>query len=82
VPPELERSLIEEAKRQGTTPELLALEGVRRILPIEVAPMQEGALLDFLTGFVATADGTSEPYSQDGGRRFAEGLARKHQSSQ
>jgi hypothetical protein len=76
VPPELAIPLAEEATRRGTTPELLALEGVRRVLPPSpTARPVAGSLLEFLSGYVGTVEGSAEPFSQDCGRRFAEGLA-------
>lgn len=75
VPPELAGPLAEEAHRRGTTPELLALEGVRRILPPETSAAGPGSLLDTLAGHIGTVAGTGEAFSQDCGRRFAEGLA-------
>ena len=76
VPPELAVPLAEEARRQGTTPELLALEGVRRVLPVgSPPPPAADSLLEFLAGHVGTVAGSSEPFSQDCGRTFAEGLA-------
>jgi hypothetical protein len=78
VPDELAGPLAEEAGRRGTTPELLALEGVRRVLlaPSEVVPA-EGSLLDFLSGHLEPVDGSSEPWSQACGRKFADGLAER-----
>ena len=71
--PDLGSSLVAEAERRGTTPELLILEGVRRVLP-PAAP--EGrTLLDFLDGYVGTVAGTGEAFSQDCGQRFADDLA-------
>lgn len=75
VPPELAVPLAEEARRRGTTPELLALEGVRRVLPA-VPPLQAaGSLLEYLAGYVGNVAGSSEPLSQNCGRAFADGLA-------
>ena len=60
VPPEL----AEEACRRGTTSELLALEGVRRVLPAGFSPPQAaGSLLELLAGYVGTVAGSSEPFS-------------------
>ncbi len=76
VPPELAIPLAEEAGRRGTTPELLALEGVRSVLPEKRSPPPAAAsLLDFLAGYVGTVAGSSEPFSQDCGKKFADGLA-------
>ena len=41
-----------------------------------------GTLFDFLTGYIGTVAGAAEPYSQDCGRRFAEGLAERQQRGQ
>ena len=58
VPPELAVPLAEEATRRGTTPRLLALEGVRRVLPVSPATTPvAGSLLDFLAGHVGTVEG-------------------------
>jgi hypothetical protein len=76
IPPELAVPLTEEAGRRGVTPESLALEGVRHILPATPAPAPAGGtLLDFLAGHVGTVAGSGEPLSQDCGRTFADGLA-------
>jgi len=76
VPHVLAGQLAEEAGRRGTTPELLALEGVRRVLSATPAPPPPaGNLLDFLAGYVGTVAGSAEPLSQDCGRTVADGLA-------
>lgn len=77
VPPELTLTLIAEASRRGTTPELLALEGVRRVLGPDPAAAPAN-LLEFLAGHVGVVVGSGEPYSQDCGRKFADGLAAGH----
>jgi hypothetical protein len=69
VPPEIAVPLAEEATRRGTTAELLALEGVRRVLPISPGTTPAaGSLLDFLAGHVGTVDASAEPFLQDCGR--------------
>jgi hypothetical protein len=81
LPPDLEGRLTEEASRRGTTAELLALEGLRRLFPPNAAPAgSSGTLFDFLAGYVGTVTGTVEPLSEDCGRRFAEGLAQARQA--
>lgn len=77
IPDELAGPLADEASRRGTTPELLALEGVRRILPPPDPPVVPpgGTMLDFLAGYIGVVEGTGEAFSQDCGRRFAEDLA-------
>ena len=75
LPTEMVTTLTAEADRLGTTPELLALDSVRKNLPVEPTPLPtEGTLLDFLTGYVGTVAGSSEPFSQDCGKKFADGL--------
>jgi hypothetical protein len=76
LPPEIAMPLAAEAERLGTTPELLAVEAVRRSLPT-IDENGQGAknLLEFLEGYVGTVDGPTEALSQDCGKRFAEGLA-------
>jgi hypothetical protein len=78
LPPDLENRLADEASRRGTTPELLALDGLRRLF----APQLDGAapaetLFDFLGGHIGVVAGTAEPLSEGCGRRFSEGLADK-----
>lgn len=81
--PDIEARLIEQARQQGTTPELLALDGLRRLF----APEQDAAagsppgetLFDFLQGYVGTVGGTSEALSENCGDRFAQGMAEKQQ---
>ena len=75
VPPELAVRLAEEAVRRGTTPELLALEGVRRVVPSDPSPVPPpDSLLAFLAGHVGSVAGSDEPLSQDCGKSFADGL--------
>lgn len=80
LPPEVEGALAEEARKKGTTPELLALDCLRKVFTPtsekEIPP--EGATLyDFLEDYVGTISGTIEPLSEDCGRRFAGGLLEK-----
>ena len=80
LPPDLESRLAEEASRRGTTPELLALDELRRLFapqPNEATPAD--TLFDFLAGHLGAIAGTAEPLSEDCGHRFAEGLAEKQQ---
>ncbi len=54
--PEIEQALRDEAERQGTTPEQLALESLRRhfVQPEQGQPAAEtpGTLADLLSGFI------------------------------
>jgi hypothetical protein len=71
LPPDLEHQIAERARQRGTTPELLAIDGLRQLFA--QAPSTEGTgdgetLFDFLDGFIATVDGTAEGLA-DGERR-------------
>ncbi len=82
--PDLETALVRRAETQGTTPERLALDGLRQLYgmpePDEAGPQEEAGetLFDFLKGQVGTIAGSTEALSENGGVRFAEGLAEKH----
>jgi hypothetical protein len=84
--PDLETALGERARRQGTTPELLALDGLRQLYgtpaPGGSEPQEEtgDTLYDFLKGYVGTIAGSTEALSENGGERFTEGLAEKHKA--
>jgi len=85
LPAEVEAPLEEEARKQGTTPELLAVDCLRnRFSPqASTAKSDENeSLLDFLSGYAGTVGGTSEPLSEDSGKRFAEGLLEKQRRRQ
>lgn len=78
LPPDLEGRLTEAANRSGTTPELLAVESLRRLFPpITNQLAREGTLFDFLAGYIGKAAGSTEPLSEQCGKRFAERLVEK-----
>jgi len=86
LPPDLEKPLAEQARKQGTTPEILALDTLRQQFPAEsAAPEPDGGdakqesqtLYDFLKDYIGTISGTTEALSEDTGRKFAEGMAEK-----
>lgn len=85
--PDLERALLEAARRQGTTPELLALEYLReRLLETgDAGDPTESSLADFLGGYVGVLSSDEHVpgganLSEDTGSRFAAGLrARREQ---
>ncbi|MCI0378076.1 MAG: hypothetical protein L0215_10740 [Gemmataceae bacterium] len=81
IPPDLASRLFDEAQRRGTTPELLALDGLRRLFapPADNGSANQGTLFDFLAGYIGTVAASAEPYSENCGRRFAEGLAEKRE---
>lgn len=80
LPSDLEGSPAEEARRQGTTLELLAVDCLRRHF-VPAAATDKSAesetLFDFLSGYIGAVNGTTEALSENCGQRFAEGLAEK-----
>lgn len=76
--------MAKEARRKGTTPELLAVDCLRQLFtssPMTETPVEDEAetLFDFLAGYAGTISGTTEPLSENCGQRFAQGLVEKHQ---
>jgi hypothetical protein len=77
LPPDLEERLAAEARRRGTTAELLALDSLRQLFVPNGADDRAVAgesLFDSLSGYIGAVDGTSEALSEDCGRRLSEGL--------
>ena len=80
LPPEIEGPLAEQARRLGTTPENLALDGLRRLF---VAANSSGeqlkadTLFDLLVRDIGSVDGTTEALSERCGQRFAKGLVER-----
>ena len=92
LPPEIEGPLSEEARRQGTTTDLLALDKLRAlVVPADASETnrvpegkQSETLHDFLHDFSGILDsGAHVPnaaqMSMDSGRKFAEGMVKKRQ---
>jgi hypothetical protein len=82
LPSDLEEILVEEARRQGTTLELLAVDYLRKSLVLALAaekPAENATLFDFLSGYIGTVDGTTEALSENCGQRFTQGLLEKQQ---
>lgn len=89
VPPEIERVLVEEARRLGTTPELLAVDSLReRFSPAAIRSErlseQQGTLADFLSDHIGVlhssefvVDGAR--MSEESGKKFAAGMVKKRQ---
>ena len=80
IPPELEVPLAEAARQRGTTPELLAVESLWKIYAPTSATASStngGTLRDFLVGYVGTIAGSSEPLSEETGRKFADLLVER-----
>jgi hypothetical protein len=83
LPSDIEGPLTAEAQRRGTTPELLALDSLRKLfasLPVLGEPPDDATtLFDFLDGYIGTVEGSGEAFSENCGQRFAEGIAEKQQ---
>lgn len=73
VPDDIAAPLTAEAERRGTTPQDLALTHLRGLLS-DPAPSAK-LLLDYLGSRLGSVTGTGEAFSQETGRRFADGLA-------
>jgi hypothetical protein len=88
LPPVLEQAMTEQAKRQGTTLEVLALDKLNAaFLPATPdATVVEGeTLADFLGDFIGCIDsGEHTPggarMSENIGEKFAQGMVEKHQA--
>jgi hypothetical protein len=85
---EIEQALTEQAQREGTTPERLALEYLReRLVPLTpVAPPADGeeTLADFLAEHIGVLSSSEHRpggarMSADSGKQFAAGMVKKRQ---
>jgi hypothetical protein len=83
LPPDIEGPLTEEAQRQGTTPELLALDSLRkRFGPAsssEELTGENATLFDFLAGHIGMVEGSTEAFSDNCSQRFTDVLVEKQQ---
>jgi hypothetical protein len=88
VPIEIERVLIEEARRLGTTPELLALDSLReRFMPVAMEDKSikgQGMLADFLSDHIGAIHSSElvtggAQMSQGSDKKFAAGMLKKRQ---
>lgn len=86
--PDIEKALAEQARRQHTTPEMLALDALRERFVFSGAPEapvnEEATLADFLAdhiGVIASSEKVpgGARMSEDTGKKFAAGLFKKHQ---
>ncbi len=85
VPPDLEARLAEEALRRDSTPEAVAIDELRRRFPAAQqgavrAPAPGQTMYDFLKDYIGVVEGSGEAFSEDCGRRFAEGLEEKRKA--
>jgi hypothetical protein len=83
--PDLESALSDAARRQGTTPDLLAEAYLRERLDVrrhESPGTEAKTLADFLAGYVGVLDNGNDDDANEGnlaedtGRRFTEALSR------
>jgi hypothetical protein len=86
--PDLESALTEQARKQGTTPEMLALDSLRErfVAPTSQESSAEGqeTLADFLSGYIGILhSGEYIPggarMSEGSGKKFAAGMVKKRQ---
>ena len=86
LPEDIGQVLIEQARRQGTTPELLVLDSLReRFLPSALpsgATAEAGTLADFLGSHIGVLPSrehvpSGARMSEDTGKKFAAGMAKK-----
>ena len=88
IPPDIEQALVECARRQGTTPELIALHSLRqRFIPAVGHELPTGntkTLAEFLSGHIGILHSSDHVpggarMSEDGGKRFTAGMVSKRQ---
>ena len=90
LPPEIEETVAQQAKRQGTTTELLALDVLRRNFPPPVESPAEKtgtSLFDLLKNHVGVIHSSEyvpggAQMATDSGKKFAEGMVRKRHEGQ
>ena len=88
VPLEIERVLVEEARRLGTTPELLAVDSLRERFMLsgteESSIPGQGTLADFLQDHIGVLHSSEfiaggARMSEESGKKFAAGMLKKRQ---
>ena len=88
LPPDIEQVLVEQARKQGTTPELLALDSLRARFMPSLSPEEtteaEGTLTDFLGTHIGILHSSEHlpggaRMSEDTGKKFAAGMIKKRQ---
>lgn len=77
LPPEIEGPLSEEARRQGTTAESLAVEALRKVFVIPAPPAGAQSLYEYLGDFIGCIESSDGTLSQNCGEKFTEGLLEK-----
>ena len=84
--PEVETALHEQARKEGTSPEMVAIKALREKFvgpePPQVRPEQEGSLADFLAGHIGVLSSDEvvpggARMSEKSGADFAQGFDEK-----
>ena len=70
IPPELEKPLLEAAKRQGLDAETFAVNRLREVLGVPEENKAGSSLFDLLEGYVGTVSGKGEAYSENTTERY------------
>ena len=84
LPPEIEQIVTERAEQQGTTPEIVALNGLRECFLSSMSPPNpQGTMADFLGDFIGCFDSrTRVPgganLAENSGDKFQDLLLQKH----
>lgn len=82
LPPDLEVRVFDEARRQGTTTEQLALDSLRRLFTPATrnsATVDDKTLFDSLCGYIGAVSGSGTALSENCGQHFTDGLVEKQQ---
>ena len=88
LPPDIEQVLVEHARKQGTTPELLVLDSLRERFILasssDSSAESEGTLADFLGTYIGVLHSSEHipggaRMSEDTGKKFAAGMVKKRQ---
>lgn len=77
LPESLGHALTERARRQGVSPEQLALEILREFLGKTASEEESRTLFDFLSGYIGTVEGSGEDVSKNGAQLFVDELVKK-----
>lgn len=83
LPPDVERPLVDEAHRRGTTPERLAVDCLRQAFSSTRADSspQGGSLFEWLAPFAGKVEGTGENLSEGCGSRLTDILVERQSGS-
>ena len=77
VPPELEKPLLEAAKRQGVDAETFAVNRLREVLGVPEESPVSSSLFDRLRGSLGTVSGNGEANSENTTERYTASLLEK-----